>query len=75
MQGMQRQSVLVSWIGGNDLTSESEGRDGPVLATLKANHFDAVELLYNYPEKKVKPYLDSLKKQVKWQRAAQPPQT
>jgi len=57
--------VLVSWIGGHDLNSidaEGAGR-GPVISTLSAQAFDQVELLYNYPEQDVKPYLAWLKKQ------------
>ncbi|WP_431890464.1 sigma 54-interacting transcriptional regulator [Pectobacterium colocasium] len=54
--------TLVSWIGGNDLkaTGSSEAYDqalGPIAATLIAQPFDTVELLYNYPEHQVKPYL------------------
>lgn len=60
--------TLVSWIGGNDLkatgSTYAEGQAlGPIAATLKAQAFDAVELLYNYPEDQVKPYLAWLKKQ------------
>ena len=35
---------------------------GPIAATLKEQEFDSVELLYNYPEDQVKPYLTWLKK-------------
>ncbi len=61
--------TLVSWIGGNDLKatgcSDAEGQAlGPIAATLKAQVFDRVELLYNYPEDQVKPYLIWLKKQI-----------
>lgn len=54
--------TLVSWIGGNDLKATgSTGDDsqtlGPIAATLTAQAFDAVTLLYNYPEDQVKPYL------------------
>jgi len=60
--------TLVSWIGGNDLKATSsvgaEGQAlGPVAATLTAQAFDAVELLYNYPEDQVKPYLAWLREQ------------
>lgn len=61
--------TLVSWIGGNDLKATgSPGTEepglGPIAATLKAQAFDAVELLYNYPEDQVKPYLAWLQEQV-----------
>lgn len=61
-------STLVSWIGGNDLktvgNSVTEGLPlGPVASTLKAQSFDAVELLYNYPEDEVQPYLTWLEQQ------------
>ncbi|WP_368726643.1 hypothetical protein [Pectobacterium aquaticum] len=51
--------TLVSWIGGNDLkatgSSEADGQAlGPIAATLIAQPFDTVELLYNYPEHQVK---------------------
>ncbi|MBC8946990.1 ATPase AAA [Xenorhabdus indica] len=54
--------TLVSWIGGNDLKATgSTGADGqalgPIAATLTAQAFDAVELLYNYPEDQVRSYL------------------
>ncbi len=61
-------STLVSWIGGNDLktvgNSVTEGLPlGPIASTLKAQSFDAVELLYNYPEDEVRPYLTWLEQQ------------
>lgn len=61
--------TLVSWIGGNDLkvinTDMSEGKAlGPIAATLKAQTFDTIELLYNYPEEQVQPYLTWLREQV-----------
>ncbi|WP_290525798.1 sigma 54-interacting transcriptional regulator [Alcanivorax sp.] len=61
--------VLVSWIGGNDLKApfSKEGEEhafGPVASTLKEQAFDAVELLYNYPEDQVRPYLEWLQEQV-----------
>jgi len=54
--------TLISWIGANDLKAIDSGTPGPVAATIQAIKFDAVELLFNYPEKKVKPYLSWLKK-------------
>jgi transcriptional regulator with PAS, ATPase and Fis domain len=60
------EQVLVSWIGGNDL--KGTGLDtvdfGPIHNTLSAQSFDRVELLYNYPSKDVKPYLQWLKQQI-----------
>jgi len=66
---METRQVLISWIGGNDLkATRSDGADGqslgPIAATLKYQLFDAVELLYNYPEDEVQPYLQWLRKQV-----------
>ena len=60
--------TLVSWVGGNDLkatgSADAEGQAlGPIAATLKEQEFDSVELLYNYSEDQVKPYLTWLKKQ------------
>lgn len=63
-----RQHTLLSWIGGNDLkvTSHSATNDvcGPVASTLRAEKFDSVELLYNYPKEQVAPYLNWLKTQI-----------
>ncbi|MCX2782238.1 sigma 54-interacting transcriptional regulator [Microbulbifer thermotolerans] len=61
--------ALVSWIGNADLkaisSTEAEGQAlGPIIATLKAQAFDSVELLYSYPEDQVKPYLAWLQEQV-----------
>lgn len=57
--------ILVSWLGGHDLKSidAEDAERGPVISTLSAQAFDHVELLYNYPEKDVKPYLAWLKTQ------------
>lgn len=62
-------STLVSWIGGNDLkatdiTKASDQVLGPIAATLSAKTFDTIELLYNYPEDQIRPYLTWLKEQV-----------
>lgn len=60
--------TLVSWIGGNDLkvmvTDAKDKALGPIASTLKAEKFDAVELLYNYPKEQVTPYLAWLKQEV-----------
>ncbi len=58
-------SVLVSWIGQNDLNAVSDNPEkrqshGPVLATLENRDYSDVILLYNYEKKKVQPYLDWL---------------
>ncbi len=57
--------VLVSWIGGNDLDNTNTTGDerGAIISTLTEQSFDQVELLYNYPEKDVKPYVDWLKRE------------
>ncbi|PAA96784.1 sigma-54 interaction domain-containing protein [Serratia fonticola] len=54
--------TLVSWIGGNDLKATNSTRAdgqvlGPIAATLTTQTFDAIELLYNYPEDQVRLYL------------------
>lgn len=59
----QQTKTLVSWIGQHDLDAVNQTHDGPVLATLKAQQFDAIELLYNYPKTKVEPYLKWLQSQ------------
>ncbi len=61
--------ILVSWIGGNDLTAYRQREEhheviGPLLATLSANQFTKVHLLYNYPKKQVAPYIQWLTKEV-----------
>ncbi len=60
--------VLVSWIGRKDLDATNTALDdracGPLAATLTAESFDRVELLYNYPEHEVQPYLAWLKERV-----------
>ncbi len=62
--GTKDQPVLISWIGGNDLKAVSGDEQGPICATLKSESFQSVELLYNYPEVQVKPYLEWLTQQV-----------
>ena len=58
-------SVLISWIGQNDLNAVSDDPQkrqshGPILATLEKRDYSDVVLLYNYDKKKVQPYLDWL---------------
>ena len=61
-------TILISWIGANDLkacTAEDANQTpGPIAATLQAESFDSVELIYNYPEDRVRPYLDWLQRRV-----------
>lgn len=63
-----KRHTLVSWIGATDLNAASghaEGEAfGPIASTLQAEAFDTVELLYNYSEEQVKPYLLWLQKRV-----------
>ena len=61
---ISKQSVLISWIGGNDLKAMSGGEPGPILATLRASAFDSVELLCSYPAERVDPFLEWLRGQV-----------
>lgn len=64
--------TLISWIGGNDLKAQQSNEPGPIAATLKAEQFDSIELLYNYDPNKVKPYLDWLQTQTTTQINAHP---
>ncbi|WP_445361910.1 sigma 54-interacting transcriptional regulator [Microbulbifer sp. EKSA005] len=64
-----KRQVMISWIGANDLKNTSNGAVdgrplGPIASTLKSHSFDAVELLYSYPEAEVNPYLHWLSQQV-----------
>lgn len=61
--------ILVSWIGGNDLTANlkddsQSGLRGPVLSTLLTTSFSKAFLLFNYSKDDVAPYLESLEKAV-----------
>lgn len=42
-------TVLVCWIGGNDLQAADGGDPGPILSTLCAARFARAELLSSYP--------------------------
>ena len=55
--------VLVSWIGGHDITASGREGDnsGPIYSTISQVKFDRLELLYNYAEERVAPYLDWLR--------------
>lgn len=56
--GHKNKSVLVSWIGGNDLTATTDDApSGPIASTLQRLGFARVELLYSYPDAQVQPYL------------------
>ncbi|BDX08093.1 sigma-54 interaction domain-containing protein [Planctobacterium marinum] len=58
--------TLVSWIGWNDLQGilspdQKNCSVGPVAATLDTKQFERVELLYDYPQGQVMPYLNWLR--------------
>lgn len=64
--------ILISWIGANDLKAvenvQSEVSSeslGPLASTLSERTFDSVELIYNYPKKRVAPYIKWLKARCK----------
>ncbi|EJM69370.1 sigma 54-interacting transcriptional regulator [Pseudomonas sp. GM55] len=59
-----KRKVLISWVGANDLKAVTDGGLGPILSTLTAGVFDAVELLCAYPAERVGPYLGWLSEQV-----------
>ena len=56
--------TLISWIGGNDLKALNGQTLGPIASMLKVKEFDVIELLYNYPDDQVQPYLAWLSEQV-----------
>lgn len=56
--------ILISWVGGNDFKAMAGGPPGPIAATLAKVSFDAVELLYNYPEEQVQSYLSWLEARI-----------
>lgn len=60
----QKKQLLVSWIGATDLKSSAEQLAGPIWATVSAKSFDAIELIYNYPDEEVEPYLAMLADQL-----------
>ncbi|WP_312381499.1 sigma-54 interaction domain-containing protein [Stutzerimonas balearica] len=65
---VNKQRVLVSWVGGNDLkavaVAVADAEAGPILATLNTVSVDSVELLCSYSAERVEPYLTWLRKQV-----------
>lgn len=58
------QRVLISWIGGNDLTAVTGNEPGPIYSTVRALPFDSLVLLYAYPQNEVQVYIDWLAKQI-----------
>ena len=61
---VNKQRVLASWVGGNDLKAVAGAEAGPILATLNTVAVDKVELLCSYPAERVEPYLAWLRQQV-----------
>lgn len=61
---MNKQRLLVSWIGGKDLSMPEGQITGPIWSTIKAAEFDVIELIYNYSEDEVKPYVALLSERV-----------
>ncbi|BAJ01314.1 sigma-54 interaction domain-containing protein [Shewanella violacea] len=62
---MNKQRLLVSWIGGNDLNMPEGQMTGPIWATIKSAKFDGIELIYNYSDDEVRPYVSLLSERVK----------
>lgn len=60
----KKQSVLVCWVGGNDLKAIEGEEAGPILSTLQSVPFDRIELLFAYPAARVEPYLVWLRERV-----------
>ncbi|MBU2884992.1 hypothetical protein KO507_04330 [Gilvimarinus agarilyticus] len=57
--GINKDQVLITWVGGNDLKAldSAAASPGPIASALATLSVDAIELLYNYPDADVKPYL------------------
>lgn len=57
------EQILVSWVGGNDIAASGRESDssGPIYSTISQVKFDRLELLYNYSEESVAPFLDWLR--------------
>jgi len=53
-------SVLVSWVGSNDLNGYTNNQ-GPILSLLSGIKFDSLVLLYNYPSSEVMPFIEHVK--------------
>lgn len=62
---MNKQRLLVSWVGGKDLSMSEGQMTGPIWALVKAHKFDVIELIYNYSEDEVKPYVSLLSERIK----------
>jgi len=60
----KKQSVLVCWVGGNDLKAITGENIGPILSTLQSQTFSSVELLCSYRSELVEPYLAWLRSQI-----------
>ncbi len=56
--------VLLSWVGGRDLAGMSEGPgvSGPIISSIKAGDYEAIELLSNYSSGETSQYISCLKK-------------
>ena len=63
--GMNKKRLLVSWIGGNDLNMLEGQMTGPIWTTIQAAKFDVIELIYNYSDDEVRPYVSLLSERVK----------
>lgn len=64
---INKKNILICWVGGNDLKATESTEPGPILATLRSEKFDSVELLYTYPTSVISPYLENLSQQVSCQ--------
>lgn len=64
---INKKNILICWVGANDLKAVESTDPGPILATLRFEKFDSVELLYTYPTNVISPYLESLSKKVSCQ--------
>lgn len=63
---MKSERVLVSWVGGHDIKGRLNTgiARGPVFSTVREKPFDRVELLYNYPEDEVNPFIAWLREEI-----------
>ena len=61
---LNKRNVLICWVGGNDLKATESTEPGPILATLRSEKFDSIELLYTYSKNVISPYLQNLSKEV-----------
>jgi transcriptional regulator with PAS, ATPase and Fis domain len=59
-------NCLVCWIGRTDLRAPAESDEiglGPIAQAVESDEYDTVDLLADYPEEQVAPYISWLKKQ------------